>query len=106
MELHTEWGPLHVCQSGDTILGAGHAADGTAGTTAPAVLPCQGGTDVVSLAGTSYGGVGRRQILPTSAGSYIPNNNITKFTTSSCVSSYILVLYPNKIIHIKTQSSI
>jgi hypothetical protein len=102
MELHTEWGPPHVCQSGDTIPGVGQAVDVTVGTTAPAVLPCQGGTDVVSLAGTSGGGVGRRQILQTSAGSYTPNNNITEFMTSSCISSYILVLCLDKINHIKT----
>ena len=104
MELHTEWGPLHVCQNGDTVLGVGHAVDATVGTTAPAALPCQGGTDVVSLAGTSGGGVGRRQTLQTSGGSYVPENNITKFMTTSCISSYILVLCLNKIIHIKTDS--
>jgi len=82
MELHTEWGPLHVCQNGDTVLGVGHAGDATVGTTAPAVLPCREGTDVVSLAGTSGGAAGRRQILQTSAGSFTPKINITKFITT------------------------
>jgi len=83
MELHIEWGPLHVCQNGDTVLGVGHAADATVGTTAPAVLPCREGTDVVSLDGTSGGVVGRRQILQTSGGSFAPKINITKFMTTS-----------------------
>lgn len=67
MELHTGWGPLHVCQSGHTVQGAGHVGDVTAGTTAPAVLPCQGGTDVVNLVGTSDDEARRRPILQTSA---------------------------------------
>ena len=104
MELHIEWGPLHVCQNGDTVLGVGHAADATVGTTAPAVLPCQEGTDAVSPAGTSGGVVGRRQILQTSGGSFAPKINITKFMTTSCIRSNILVLCLNKIIHIKTDS--
>jgi len=77
MELHTEWGPLHVCQNADTVLGVGRAADAIVGTTAPAVLPCQEGTDVVSLAGTSGGVVGRMQILQTSGGSFAPKINMT-----------------------------
>ena len=106
MELHTEWGRLHVCQNGDTVLGVDHAADATVGTTAPAVLPCQEGTDVVSLVGTSGGVVGRRQFLQSSGGSFAPKINITKFKTTSCscIRSNILVLCFNKIIHIKTFS--
>lgn len=94
MELHTEWGPLHVCQNGDTVQGVGHAVDATVGTTAPAVLPCQGGTDVVSLAGTSGGVVGRRQFLQTSGGSFATKINITMFMTMSCISNNILSLVP------------
>jgi hypothetical protein len=105
MELHTEWGPLHVCQNGDTVLGVGHAADVTVGTTAPAVLPCQEDTDVVSLAGTSCGVVGRRQILQTSGGSFTPKINIARFMTDYQLHrSNILVLCLNKIIHIRIDS--
>jgi hypothetical protein len=67
MELHIGWGPLHVCQSGDIVQGVGHAGGVTVGTTAPAVLTCQEGTGVASLAGTSDGGARRRLILQTSA---------------------------------------
>jgi hypothetical protein len=67
MELHIGWGPLHVCQSGHKVQGVGHVGDVRAGTTAPAVLPCQGGTGVVILVGTSDVEVRRRLILQTSA---------------------------------------
>lgn len=77
MELHTKWGPLHVCQNEDTVLGVGRAADAIVGTTAPAVLPYQEGTDVVSLAGTSGGVVGRTHFLQTSGGSFAPKINMT-----------------------------
>lgn len=67
MELHIGWEPLHVCQSGHTVQGVGHVGDVTADTTAPAVLPCQGGIGVVTLVGTSDVAVRRRLILQTSA---------------------------------------
>jgi hypothetical protein len=53
MALHIGSGPLHVYQSVYTVQGVGHVGDVTVGTTAPGVLPCQGGTGVVTLVGTS-----------------------------------------------------
>jgi hypothetical protein len=41
------------------------------------VLPYQEGTDVVSLAGTSGGVVGRTHFLQTSGGSFAPKINMT-----------------------------